>query len=157
MKDSRLKGSNGVVSHMLRELMNLAYSYGDVCMVWPAYRQSVESFTHDIWKPGKSFGNARKMANFLQKRNRGYAFSSKEWPSKYQTYIHQTKKQNPASLYFRSVLIIVNMAKSNEELKKEQEEARQKLEQMMNQSKPKNFREGASQGLNTILTGALGE
>ena len=46
--------------------------------------------------------------------------------------------------------------KSKEELKKEQQEAQAQLEALLNQTKPKNFRQGVSTGVNNILAGAIG-
>eukprot|EP00934_Nitzschia_sp_Nitz4_P001771 Nitzschia sp. Nitz4//scaffold93_size78505//6412//8393//NITZ4_005411-RA/size78505-augustus-gene-0.47-mRNA-1//-1//CDS//3329560261//1771//frame0 len=46
--------------------------------------------------------------------------------------------------------------KSKEELQKEQEEAKQKLELLMKDSRPKNLQQGTSQGVSKILQGAIG-
>lgn len=46
--------------------------------------------------------------------------------------------------------------KSEEELKKEQAEAQEKLEALLSKSRPKNLREGVSTGVSNILTGAIG-
>lgn len=46
--------------------------------------------------------------------------------------------------------------KSKEQLEKEQQEAKEKLEQMMAASRPKNFREGVGGGVSNILAGAVG-
>lgn len=48
------------------------------------------------------------------------------------------------------------MSKSPEDLKKEQELAKAQLEAILNQTKPKNLREGLGSGVNNILTGAVG-
>ena len=46
--------------------------------------------------------------------------------------------------------------KSKEELEKEQQEAKEQLEQLLKAGRPKNFREGAATGVSNILAGALG-
>ncbi|KAL3929422.1 MAG: hypothetical protein SGBAC_012219 [Bacillariaceae sp.] len=46
--------------------------------------------------------------------------------------------------------------KTEEELQKEQEEARKELDQLLKKSKPKNLADGLGQGVNSIVGGALG-
>ena len=46
--------------------------------------------------------------------------------------------------------------KSKEQLQKEQQEAKEALDEILKQSKPKNFREGARKGFNNVMAGALG-
>jgi DnaJ-domain-containing protein 1 len=48
------------------------------------------------------------------------------------------------------------MPKTKEELEKEQQEAKEKLDALLNQSKPKNLRQGVGNGVNNILAGAIG-
>jgi hypothetical protein len=48
------------------------------------------------------------------------------------------------------------MPKSQEELQKEQEEAKKQLNQMFAQSRPKNFQDGLGTGVSTIVGGAVG-
>lgn len=46
--------------------------------------------------------------------------------------------------------------KTREELKKEHNEAQAKLDALLNQTKPKNLRQGIGTGVNNILSGAIG-
>lgn len=46
--------------------------------------------------------------------------------------------------------------KSKEELEKEQQQAKEQLEQLLQAGRPKNFRQGAATGVSNILAGALG-
>ena len=46
--------------------------------------------------------------------------------------------------------------KTKEELQKEQQEAKEALDDILKQSRPKNLREGARNGFNNVMSGALG-
>ena len=48
------------------------------------------------------------------------------------------------------------MSKSQDDLKKEQEEAKAKLDALLNQTKPKNLRQGLGTGVNNVIAGAVG-
>jgi DnaJ-domain-containing protein 1 len=50
----------------------------------------------------------------------------------------------------------MQQTKTEEELKKEQEEARKELDELFKKSKPKNLADGLGQGVNSIVGGALG-